>query len=52
MVDVVRSPGYATAVGLVKYGAKHLAREYAHAPPRNLYQRATKRMGDWLKEVL
>ncbi|MBK6683580.1 MAG: cell division protein FtsA [Deltaproteobacteria bacterium] len=52
LVDVVRSPGYATAVGLVKYGAKHLAREYAHAPPRNLYQRATKRMGDWLKEVL
>ncbi len=51
LTDVVNSPNYSTAVGLVQYGANNMARQKAGAPPENLYQRTTKRMRDWLGEI-
>jgi cell division protein FtsA len=52
MIDVVTSPKYATAVGLVCFGAK--ARP-AHRPPRftterNLFNRTLERMKEWFSD--
>lgn len=51
LVDVVRSPAYATGVGLVLHGAKNLARELAEQPPAGMYRRMRGRMRDWLGEI-
>jgi cell division protein FtsA len=48
LVDVVRSPAYATAVGLVQYGAKELSLGKSRRVEANLYQRTTKRIQNWL----
>lgn len=55
LLDVVRSPMYATGVGLVKYGAARL-REVRRTPHENFSdaqsQRALgSRFGQWLREV-
>jgi cell division protein FtsA len=55
LADVVKSPAFATAVGLVKYGAEHMNAESAnkHArainKPNGLTLRS--RLGDWFREV-
>lgn len=51
LVDVVRSPAYATGVGLVLYGAKNLAGEFAQQAPTGIYRKMTGRMREWLGEI-
>lgn len=62
LIDVVRSPAYATAVGLVKYGADHLRsfdqREEILVEDDNVRALETvsskglgSRLGQWLREV-
>lgn len=55
LVDVVRSPSYATAVGLVKYGSERLRvrrperdEEVVHVPVRS---GSWSRFGQWFREV-
>lgn len=50
LADVVKSPGYATAVGLVKYGAA----KSAERPPEEMVPVRPKlgqRLGHWIREV-
>ena len=54
MIDIVRSPAYATAVGLVKYGARRL--RTAPRPAKEVTQVTLKRgfggkITEWFKEV-
>jgi len=53
LVDVVRSPAYATGVGLVKYGAARLraAPKMAEATELASHARWGSRVGQWFKEV-
>lgn len=51
LVDVVRSPMYATGVGLVLYGAKHRDLNYFRIRENNIYRKVKKRMRDWLGEI-
>ncbi len=55
LADVVKSPAFATAVGLVKYGAEHMNVERARRPlrPVNKTNGVTFRskLGDWFREV-
>ncbi len=53
LVDVVRSPAYATAVGLVKYGARQVADEQ---PMVDVLEsgsagRLSRKIGQWFREV-
>jgi cell division protein FtsA len=52
LVDVVKSPMYATAVGLVLYG-KHQqeVRPYFKIRDENVYRRVKDRMKEWLGQV-
>ncbi|MBN1655763.1 MAG: cell division protein FtsA [Deltaproteobacteria bacterium] len=55
LVDVIKSPAYATAVGLIKYGANQL-RSRGHEDPGNKVVRASSwpwslRLGGWIREV-
>jgi cell division protein FtsA len=56
LVDVVKSPMYATGVGLVLYGALHAERRAGKGPmfrirdDENIYARVKSRMRQWLKE--
>lgn len=52
LVDIVRSPMYATGVGLVLYGAQQADQRYFRARDENIYSKVKKRMGAWLHEVL
>jgi cell division protein FtsA len=52
LVDVVKSPIYATGVGLVQYGAHHLDQRYFRAREDNIYTKVKKRMGAWLQEMI
>ena len=49
LIDVVRSPAYATGVGLVLYGAKgeHVPLQLAPHEDRGMFRR----MGSWIKEI-
>jgi cell division protein FtsA len=51
LVDVVRSPSFATGVGLVQHGAKNRVRNNVRAPQASLYGRTKKKIGDWLGEI-
>jgi cell division protein FtsA len=56
LADVVRSPSYATAVGLVKYGAAQLRGAHAlveqrQRPMRSSERRSWMRIGEWFREV-
>lgn len=57
LADVVRSPMYATGVGLVVYGAKQIgANQKAvestqQARDQNLYGRMSRKMTHWLREI-
>ncbi len=52
LVDVVSNPMYATAVGLVMYGARNRQAHRFKAHDRNLLNRLITRMRKWFKEVL
>ena len=58
LADVVKSPAYATAVGLVKYGAERvkIARTMPPLPGSRVRalpkeKRISSRLGDWFREV-
>ena len=52
LVDVVKSPQYATAVGLVLYGARqHVGGPYFKIREENVYRKVRHRMAKWLGEV-
>lgn len=51
LVDVVRSPMYATGVGLVRYGARHAdVRNFKIRNDDNVYKKVGKRMKEWFAE--
>jgi cell division protein FtsA len=52
LVDVVKSPMYATGVGLVQYGAQQADTRHFRARDDNIYSKVKKRMGAWLNDVL
>ncbi len=52
LVDVVKSPVYATGVGLVQYGAQQADTRHFRARDENIYSKVRKRMGAWLQDVL
>jgi cell division protein FtsA len=52
LVDVVRSPMYATGVGLLMYGAQQADPRHFRARDENIYTKVKKRMSAWLSEVL
>jgi len=54
LVDVVKSPVYSTAVGLLLYGAQQRqnSREHFRARDENIYTKVRKRMSAWLEDVL
>ncbi len=51
LVDVVKSPAYATGVGLVVYGARHQDRSMFRIREENVFKKVKRRMGEWLQEV-
>jgi cell division protein FtsA len=49
LVDVVKSPAYATGVGLVLYGTRHLC---GSSPPSDgWFRRTFGRLGEWFRDV-
>ncbi len=52
LVDVVNNPMYATAVGLVIYGAKHRPAKNFRIRDANIFNRLISRMTRWFKEVI
>lgn len=52
LVDVVNNPMYATGVGLVLYGAKNQAKKKFRIRDNNIFNRITKRMKSWFKEIV
>ncbi|MFL5322300.1 MAG: cell division protein FtsA, partial [Myxococcaceae bacterium] len=52
LVDVVKSPMYATGVGLVVYGAKHQDRRmFRIRDDGNTFKKVKGRMREWLEEI-
>ena len=49
LVDVVNSPRYATAVGLVLYGSESKPKKKFRIRDRNIFNRVTSRMRSWFK---
>ncbi len=52
LVDVVNNPMYATAVGLVLYGARAQPRKKFRIRDKNIFNRVTARMKRWFKEII
>ncbi|MGC4122877.1 MAG: cell division protein FtsA [Myxococcales bacterium] len=52
LVDVVKSPMYATGVGLVLYGAKHQEAKHFKIREDNIYRKVMDRMKGWLQEII
>src|SRR5215472_3367574 len=51
LVDVVKSPMFATGVGLVVYGARHQDRRLFRIREENVYRKVKDRMKEWLQEI-
>ncbi|MBW2618223.1 MAG: cell division protein FtsA [Deltaproteobacteria bacterium] len=51
LTDVVNNPMYATAVGLVRYGARGSSGRKFRIRDHNIFNRVVSRMKDWFKEV-
>src|SRR3954470_22445123 len=51
LVDVVKSPMYATGVGLVVYGARNQDRRMFRIREENVYRKVKGRMREWLEEI-
>jgi cell division protein FtsA len=52
LVDVVSNPMYATAVGLVLYGARVQPKKKFRIRDRNIFNRVMARMKKWFKEIV
>jgi cell division protein FtsA len=52
LVDVVSNPMYATAVGLVLYGAKSQPKKKFRIRDTNIFDRVTARMKKWFKDII
>jgi cell division protein FtsA len=52
LVDVVNNPMFATAVGLVIYGAKNQASKKFRIRDNNIFNRIVARMKKWFKDVV
>lgn len=52
LVDVVNNPMYATAVGLVLYGAKSQPKRKFRIRDQNIFNRVMERMKKWFREVI
>jgi cell division protein FtsA len=50
LVDVVNSPMFATGVGLVCYGSRHLTRNDFQRGSENVFNKISYRMKGWIKE--
>ena len=51
LVDIVKSPLYATGVGLALYGRDHEASRYFKVREENVYGKVKSRMKSWLGEI-
>ena len=51
LVDLIKSPMYATGVGLVQYGVKNIDKRYFRVRENNVYEKITNRMRAWLGEI-
>ena len=52
LVDVVNNPMYATAVGLVLYGARSMPEKKFRIRDNNIFNRIITRMKKWFKDVI
>lgn len=52
LMDVVKSPIYATAVGLVLYGAKYCDQGHFKDKDENIYMKVRRRMSAWLHGMI
>ena len=52
LVDVVNNPMYATAVGLVLYGARFHPKKKFRIRDDNIFDRVTARMKKWFKDII
>ena len=52
LTDVVNNPMYATAVGLVLYGARNQPKKKFRIRDTNIFNRVMTRMKRWFKEVI
>ena len=52
LVDVVNNPMYATAVGLVLYGARTMPEKKFRIRDTNIFNRIINRMKKWVKDVI
>lgn len=52
LMDVVKSPIYATAVGLVLYGAQHCEQRHFKVKDENIYSKVRRRMSAWLNNMI
>jgi cell division protein FtsA len=52
ITDVVNSPMYATAVGLVLYGAKAMPRKKFRIRDQHIFYRVMERMKKWFREMI
>ncbi|MCC6810062.1 MAG: cell division protein FtsA [Deltaproteobacteria bacterium] len=51
LADVVRSPMYATAVGLVLFGARNIDASNLRMPGENVYSKVRTRMREWFSDM-
>lgn len=51
LVDIVKSPVYATGVGLVMYGRDHEEHRFFKVREDNVYKKVSSRMRSWLGEI-
>jgi cell division protein FtsA len=49
--DIVNSPKFATGVGLVRYGAKNMAKSKFPIRERNIYDKVRGSMKNWIKDL-
>jgi cell division protein FtsA len=52
LMDVVKSPIYATGVGLVLYGAKHQDQKHFKVKEDNIYTKVRRRMSAWIQDMI
>lgn len=52
LMEVVKSPIYATAVGLVLYGAKYCDQRHFKAKEDNIYSKVRRRMNAWWQQMI
>jgi len=52
LMDVVKSPTYATAVGLVLYGSKNGERKHFMNKSENIYIKIRRKVSDWFNDII